>query len=524
MTTSARPDDAPDPADQMRHLRELVLGPHQRSVDELREALANQELDAEQLSDLLPEAVARSSAASPRFAKAMGPTFSAAFQESVKRDPQSLADAVSPIMGPAIRGYIQQQIKSMIQSLNKTLDHSLSPKGLGWRLEAWRTGKPFAEVVLLHTLVYRIEQVLVISPQSGMLMQSASSDHTDDDADLVSSLLTAIQDFMRDSFRHRSDTGSALQEIQTNELTVWVQHGPLAVLAVAIRGEPPVSMRQKVQTLLDRMHVEYRSLLQDFQGDTAPMELLRPDLEELLESEFVDQRAGKKAGAQVQPKQRKRLTPRQRWAAIALLALLAVTAIGYRRRVLFYRDLAERLDLPPTATLILKGDELQVNGAARQEWIDQAINRFEGIPQLRKLNLNHLTVSDKPWADFLTALKQASGITLTQSSRVGESYFVHGWRDPSAEDPEAIRERCGLPANQVTQHWDLIRSSDPWIVLRRLEARLSFPSTVYVHPDQSQGILTIHGTASANWIRELRQLAKLLEIERDLNLDQLQAE
>ena len=39
-----------------------------------------------------------------------------------------------------------------LASLNQALKHSLSWRGLKWRLEAWRTGVPYAQIVLKHAL------------------------------------------------------------------------------------------------------------------------------------------------------------------------------------------------------------------------------------------------------------------------------------------------------------------------------------------------------------------------------------
>lgn len=450
-------------ADQMQHLRELVVGRTNSSLEQLRQEVASKRVSAEEVSELLPQAIKRSAASGPGLAKAIGPTFSDAFQESVKRDPQALADAVSPIMGPAIQGYIQQQIQAMVQSLNTALDHSLSPKGMRWRIEAWKTGKPFAEVVLLHTLIYRIEQVMLIDPRTGMLMQSTSSRATDDDADLVSSLLTAIQDFMRDSFRHRSDSGSDLQEIQTNELTVWMQHGPAAIIAVAIRGEPPLSLRQKIRALLDRLHVQYRPLLDNFRGDTTPLELVKPDLEELLESEFVNKK-------EKQPKQTKNQN--------------TDPLIAWWKQQL-------RWIVPTVLLLLLSG----------WGWNRQRENQR--------------------FANFITALRTQPGIVLTEADRAGHKLRVHGWRDPHSVDPDRLRAQSGLPADAVDHQWELIRSADPRIILRRLQASLPFENTVTVHCDQVTGKVFIGGAATADWIARLRDLSTEFHVESSLDLRQL---
>ena len=52
--------------------------------------------------------------------------------------------------------------KVCAESLNQTLEHTFSWRGLKWRFEALRTGKSFAEVVMLRSLVYRVEQLFLI--------------------------------------------------------------------------------------------------------------------------------------------------------------------------------------------------------------------------------------------------------------------------------------------------------------------------------------------------------------------------
>jgi len=106
---------------------------------------------------------------------------------------------------------------------------------LKWRLEAIRTKRSFAEVVLLHTLVYRVEEIFLIHTQSGILLQhvGAEANHGKD-PDLVSGMLTAIQEFVKDSFN--SQTGEMLDTLRMDgDHSVWIEQGPHAMLAAVIR-------------------------------------------------------------------------------------------------------------------------------------------------------------------------------------------------------------------------------------------------------------------------------------------------
>ena len=72
---------------------------------------------------------------------ALAPTIETALRESVRKDPATLADALFPVMGPAIRRSILETLRSFLESFNQVLDQSLSVKGLKWRLEALRTAE-----------------------------------------------------------------------------------------------------------------------------------------------------------------------------------------------------------------------------------------------------------------------------------------------------------------------------------------------------------------------------------------------
>ncbi|MCW5558384.1 MAG: OmpA family protein [Verrucomicrobiae bacterium] len=295
MNPSSPPADAddlapPDPAssgDEMESIRALLLGPEKQRLEDLQQRIENPELHAQDVGRVLPQAVALSSARDDRLATALTPAVEHALKESVKRDPSTLVNAIFPIIGPAIRKSIAEAFSKLLLSLNQTLEHSLSPKGLKWRLEAVRTGKSFAEVVLAHTLLYRVEQVFLIHRQSGLLLQHLVAPQIQaQDAGMVSAMLTAIQDFAQDSFR--VSAGEALHTLQIGELNVWVETGPQAMLAAVIRGQAPYEFRAVLQGTLETIHEEQGAALEAFDGDAAGFELARRHLEPCLQAQFAE--------------------------------------------------------------------------------------------------------------------------------------------------------------------------------------------------------------------------------------------
>jgi OOP family OmpA-OmpF porin len=265
-------------------LRSLIVGPEQRQLRTIQARLDDPATQARDVSRVLPVAMLLRKD-DPQMTRALAPTVEEAITVSVRRNPRPLADALFPIFGPAIRKAITASLSSMLESLNQTLEHSLSWRAVRWRITAMRTGKPFAEIVLLNTLVYRVEQVFLIQRESGLLLHHVKlSTVAAKDADMISGMLTAIRDFARDSFRVGEDEG--LEKLDVGDLSVLVEQGPHAILAAVVRGTPPPELRQTLQEAIEQIHARTGEALASFSGDTAPFETVRPALEGLLESRY----------------------------------------------------------------------------------------------------------------------------------------------------------------------------------------------------------------------------------------------
>ena len=266
-------------------LRTLLLAPEQTQLDELRERLDNRSVEPRDVSRVLPEAFAIRGEGDPQMSTVLTPYVENGFISTVRKSPQTIVDAIAPIMGPAIRQAIIRALQSMTEAFNHSLDESLSIQGLQWRLEAWRTGRPFAEVVLLHRLRYRVDQVFLIQRDTGLLLHHvAAAGVVIQDQHVLSGMLTAIQDYVRDSFGATRD--QTLNQFQVGEWTVWVEQGSRAYLAGVIRGTPPASLREKFRDVLDRIHAEQADALESFDGDAALFQPVQPHLEGCLQAHY----------------------------------------------------------------------------------------------------------------------------------------------------------------------------------------------------------------------------------------------
>lgn len=330
-----------DEHDAFAELQALLVGPEREQLASIRERIDDPDARRREVADVLPQVLLKH-ASDPRFTHALTPPVERAITASVRKNPGPLADALFPVMGPAIRKAVNAALAGMVEGLNRTLDHSLSWRSLAWRIEALRTGRSFGEVMLAHTLVYRVEQLFLIERTSGLLLQHIAPG-TDGirDADMVSGMLTAIRDFVKDSFTVDGDQGVGL--LQVGECCVWVEQGPRAILAAVVRGVAPVSFRAALQAALERIHLEFADEFDSFNGDASAFDAARPTLEACLHAEYQKDAAP-----------RRRLRPLALAAAVVAILLVAWAAFAYRARSR-WNQYVDALNAEPGIVVISSG-------------------------------------------------------------------------------------------------------------------------------------------------------------------------
>ena len=287
-------DEQPGGATEFATLRELLVGPERQQLDALADRVEEVAITPHMLADQLPEAIALRAGRDGQLGRALAPTVETALRESIRRNPREIATAIFPVLGPAIRKAIAETMSGLVRSINAAVEHSFSVQGIKWRLEAWRTGERYADVVIAHALVYRVEQVFLIHAETGLLLAHVTAPGLSvPDADLISGMLTAIQDFVRDSFR--PGEGGMLSQFTVGEHTVHVEAGPSALIAAVIRGQFPETVSERLQQTLEQIHLEYASPLGDFEGDAAPFAtattLLDDNLETVLSTDTAAERS-----------------------------------------------------------------------------------------------------------------------------------------------------------------------------------------------------------------------------------------
>jgi OOP family OmpA-OmpF porin len=272
----------------LERVRRALLGDDYHQLLELKEEYHDDGQFVVHLSSVIAEALKDSAEKDDSVAKVLSPMMDQAIAGSINRDPHKLAETLYPIMGPAIRKSITETLQQMLENFNQLLEQSLSPRALRWRFDAWRTGRSYSELVLLNSLEYQVEQIFLIHRETSLLIQHVTDDMAvTRDADMVSSMLSAIQDFIADSFSVSDD--DSLDTLRLGDLTVVISRGPLAVAAAVVRGTVPERLRDQLAEILENLHRLHQSALTEYQGDSAEFAAVHEDLEGVLQTKLIEE-------------------------------------------------------------------------------------------------------------------------------------------------------------------------------------------------------------------------------------------
>ena len=338
----------------LEQLKELLFGPEKQALDSIAARVEQREVRAADVADVLPDAVYQSHKKGGDLVESLSAPVGECLQREFRDDPVTYGDALYPVMGPAIRKSIMHALRNFAQQINTAVEHSLSPRGLKWRLQASRAGIPFGEFLLQRTLQFRVEQAYLISRENGLLIghvHHASAKIKDSDA--VSAMFTAIQDFVKESFS--PDRTGRLESADMGEFTLWAVHGPHALLVCVIRGVPPKRLRADLSAILERLHFRHGDAIRDYAGDTSTVTDVDTDLERCLRFEAHHEPGETRGGA------------KWWWLAAALVVIGLIVWSGFREwqesmQLERFRNALEATPGVYVTEIERDGDELFVRG------------------------------------------------------------------------------------------------------------------------------------------------------------------
>ncbi|MDR2574706.1 MAG: OmpA family protein [Desulfovibrio sp.] len=438
--------------EELVRLRDLLFKREIALLEKLRDLQGDQRYNTRRISELLAEAIQLRAGKDQRMEHALEPVVDDIVKTLLRKRRGDFVDSLFPLMGPTIRKSIAETFRSMLGSFSKSMEMAFSWKGLRWRLEAVRSGRPFSEIVMLNTLVYRVEQIFFTHSATGIPLAHVSHDgEGGQDADLVSSMFTAIQDFVRDCFSGGGE--GELESLQLGEHTIFIEKSRQAYLACVVRGTPPAAFREQLHATLDSLLLEYADALAVFSGDTAPFSGAVHFLGDCLISRYVDDD--------------KKIPWWGKALPVALIFVLVAGLGGY-----FY-------------------------------WAGIEAERRQAIMDERR-------AFEEKMEGALGVLRSEPGLLVVNVVRKGGSpWDVVVLKDALAEEPVAALHKRSLEPELFSFKSVPYISYDPAIVAKRAKTDIQLPDGVTMDYD-GKGTISFKGTASMGWIVKARDDARAL--------------
>lgn len=242
-------------------LKNLLLREEVAQIKAIQKLLNDQKQFSQKVSEVLDSATDQVIKNNPKFQKKFSHIDSKAYVRAIKANKQTFIDALLPIIGPMIRQSVTSAIRRFVADVNRTLELGFSLKALKWRWQAFRTGVPFAELVFNNTIAYQVQQVFLIDNETGLLIEYAGQeDALLQDKEAMSAMLTAIQDFVKDSLNSQSE---GLSAAEFNDDLLWLIKGEQANLAVVVKGAPTNRLREHLTVANEQIHLDFSADLED---------------------------------------------------------------------------------------------------------------------------------------------------------------------------------------------------------------------------------------------------------------------
>jgi len=131
-----------------------------------------------------------------------------------------------------------------------------------------------------------IDDVFLLYRRDGVLIKHETRRlRPDVDTDILSGMLTAVQQFVKDSFH--GDEEEELNEMTVGQMHILIGRGKWLVLAATLTGGDVESMTAQIQKCVDDMETHNWDRLEDWDGDMDITKALGPYLKKLIRGEYL---------------------------------------------------------------------------------------------------------------------------------------------------------------------------------------------------------------------------------------------
>jgi hypothetical protein len=109
-----------------------------------------------------------------------------------------------------------------------------------------------------------IDEVFLMTPTGMLLKHYTRRLRPDQDEDILAGMLTAVQNFVRDSF---DEAGGRLNEIRFEHYDILISHSRNIVVAAIISTKKPERLRNQLNNVTDDIELRFGEAIKNWTGD-----------------------------------------------------------------------------------------------------------------------------------------------------------------------------------------------------------------------------------------------------------------
>ncbi|MEZ4660875.1 MAG: hypothetical protein R2911_25270 [Caldilineaceae bacterium] len=243
--------------DALEELRLLLLGHYQQQMAQMQETV---------------EVLSVRTADKEGLIRTITPVMGDLIRNKIRENRDEMIEALYPIIGQLVMRSVSEAVRDLARKMDAQLHTTYSVSYQSRRLWARLNGVSESDLILRDSLPFHIAEVFLIHRESGLLLWHGSLDQNSEltDADLISSMLTAIRDFTADAFGNNQE--ERLDEIQYGDHQILIETAQHVYIAVVAAGVEPAGFRSMLRRhVIAIQHSHYRELA-DYNGDASPFE------------------------------------------------------------------------------------------------------------------------------------------------------------------------------------------------------------------------------------------------------------
>lgn len=207
----------------LEQLREALLHEDRQALAELRRILETKQELAQRINPIIEEHLLE---LEQNFPDTYLEVVQKVIDRRLKQKQDELINIIYPRLGIMVRKFIASEIRLLKERLQENIRRTS-------RSIFWSRNRRSAEEIIIDSSKSKVEEVYVISHESGLLLGSASSAGTTVDKDMIAGMLTAIKAFVEDAFKR---TDEELQGIRYGAYEIMIHNFFNYYIALAVAG------------------------------------------------------------------------------------------------------------------------------------------------------------------------------------------------------------------------------------------------------------------------------------------------